>query len=471
MKSKIRSFFRSITARNLAPEEIKLHHLVPPILGESILRTTVGLINIAFLSRISDSMVSAVSISNQYIMLCQTIASAVATGTIVCINQAVGMKNTDGVGKMSTIAVAANAVLGLLFGAFFVLLARPFLTIMSISERSMDIAVLYMQIVGGAMTVQCVEMVLSNICRSLGKTRVPLLLNLIMNLVNILGCWLVIYQPIPIPVSAVVGVAAINVLSKVAGLIFAAMIVIRAKVQISLKFLKPFPWKEFKLALSIGIPGGANNLAYSSSQLVTTAIISRTGETMIAAKVYVTNLVHYVALIGMACAQAAVILIGYRIGAGKYEEAMGLRARVTRIALISNIACSLLLAMVRIPLLRMFTQDEVIISIASAIMLIDLFVEIGRALNNTLSGALQATGDVVFQLVVNQASGWLIAVGLAYVLGILCGWGLYGVWIAFALDEAARGLTLLFRWRSKKWLPKAMARRSIINGEAKTTSA
>ena len=78
--------------RKMDPSRVGLIQLAYPILLESILRSTVNLIDIAFLSRVSDGVVSAVSVSGQYIMLCQMLASAVATGTLVCINQAIGMK-------------------------------------------------------------------------------------------------------------------------------------------------------------------------------------------------------------------------------------------------------------------------------------------------------------------------------------------------------------------------------------------
>ncbi len=84
----------------------------------------------------------------------------------------------------------------------------------------------------------------------------------------------------------------------------------------------------------------------------------------------------------------------------------------------NNIAFSLLVILLRRQILGIFTDHPLIMNIVSVVIVIDLFVEIGRALNNTLSGALQAAGDVVYQLVVNQASNWIVSVGMAYLLGI-----------------------------------------------------
>lgn len=189
--------FASLSSRGLTPDEIGLRHLAPAMLGEMVLRTTVSMVNVAFLSRISDSMVSAVSISTQYINILLMIATAVATGSIVCINQAIGMHNRQRVERMANVAIAANALLGLVFGLLFLLFSPLFLTIMKISPASLHMAAVYMRIVGGAMVIQCLQLVTSNICRSMGRTKVPLLVNLCINAVNLVGCALVVFRPSP----------------------------------------------------------------------------------------------------------------------------------------------------------------------------------------------------------------------------------------------------------------------------------
>ena len=418
------------------PGSVGLTQLAFPILLENLLRTSVGLVNVAFLSRISDSIVSAVSIANQYISICQIIVTAIAAGTMVSINQAIGMRHYQRINSLSTVAVTANTVLGLLFGCFFLFFSGAFLSIMEVDQTAFDAASIYLQIVGGGMVFQCIQIVMTNLIRSLCKPRLPLVINLCINAVNLTGCALVVFAPGLIPVSPACGIALANVISQVTGLLITMAVMRRLHVDISPRYLRPFPWHDLKLALAVGIPSGANNIAYGTSQLVTTAIISHTGASMIAAKVYASNLIQYVAQVGWAFSQAAVIMIGYRAGAGDFDGVVALQKRVTRIAVISNIVCSLLLMSVRFPLMRMFTQDEQVVAIAAGIIMLDIFVEIGRALNNTIAGSLQAVGDVMYQLVVNQLSGWLVSVGLSYVFGITFGWGLHGVWIAFALDAA-----------------------------------
>lgn len=449
--------------RQLDVSRVGMIQLALPLILESFLRATVGMIDILFLSNLSDTVVSAVSISNQYITFCQLIAMSLSASATVCINQAIGMNNKDKLNMLATIAITANTVMGLFFGAVFLLIPKVLLGIMNLDASAIDAACMYLQIAGGLMIFQSIEIVLVSLCRSFGRIKAPLVINIIANLVNVVGNYIAVFHSEWLgELDPIAGVALSTVLSRVTSMLMAMIIVKRCGVRLSLKFLRPFPIEEFKLVVSIGIPGTVNSMAYSLSQIVTTSIITSVSLTLVATKVYVSNIVQYIAIIGQAFANASSIMVGYRIGAEKYDEAKTVQKIVTYIALCSNAIISLVIIALRYPLLSLFTQDETIINIATKIFFIDFFVEIGRALNHCLSGALQAAGDVTFQLIVNQASAWIIAVGGAYLFAIVFDMGLYGIWIAFACDELIRGTILLWRWKSNGWLSGAKAKRDII---------
>ena len=449
---------------------VGLVQLALPIMLENVLRVTVGVVDIAFLSRLSDEVVSAVSISNQYITFCQMIAVAMATSATVCVNQALGMKNREKVNLFATIALSVNMLLGLFFGALFLTVPHVFLKIMSLKESALSAAVLYMRIAGGMMVIQCVEIVLEGLCRSLGRIRAPMVISLFSNIVNVIGNYLAVFHSDWFwNVDPVAGVAIATVISRVVALLIALFIARRSGLRVSPKYLRPFPKASFRLVLSIAIPGGVNMVSYSLGQIVTTAIVSFMSKDVsfmdvdiIAAKVYVTNIVQYVAIIGQSFSTASSVMVGYRLGAAEYDEAKKVCKIVMWIALLSNGIISLSLITVRYPLIRFFTKDEAIIALAAAIFFLDFPVEIGRALNHSIGGALQAAGDMVFQLFVNQGSAWIIAVGGSYLFGIVCHLGLYGVWMAFACDELFRGITMLLRWKSERWLRGAQKKKSVI---------
>ena len=90
-------------------------------------------------------------------------------------------------------------------------------------------------------------------------------------------------------------------------------------------------------------------------------------------------------------------------------------------------------------LLSLLTDNAYIITTGTWIFLIDFFLSYGRVKNIFACGTLRATGDAIYPVCVGVVCQWSVAVGVAWLLGIPCGFGLLGIWFAFCLDENLRG--------------------------------
>ena len=110
----------------------------------------------------------------------------------------------------------------------------------------------------------------------------------------------------------------------------------------------------------------------------------------------------------------------------------------------------LLLAIIN-PLISIFTDNAGVIQLASGIFILNLFLEFGRTTNLVLIACLRGAGDVFYPTACAVFSNWLLSVGGSYVLAVVCGWGLYGLWIALAADECFRGLLMILRWCGTRW--------------------
>ena len=106
------------------------------------------------------------------------------------------------------------------------------------------------------------------------------------------------------------------------------------------------------------------------------------------------------------------------------------------------------------PLFGLFTNDPQVLDMCKTIMGIEIFLELGRAANIVLFRSLQTAGDIRFPICLNVTTVWVVAAGGGYLLGVVLGWGLPGVWIAMASDEIFRGVVSFFRWKSGKWRSK-----------------
>ena len=172
------------------------------------------------------------------------------------------------------------------------------------------------------------------------------------------------------------------------------------------------------------------------------------------AAIATANMIMFVYLFCVSITQGGNILVGHLVGQWRHQAAYLLGNYFFRLAMIVTVSGSILLALAGSAVLHAFTENEEIIRMGVWVLVVDIFLEIGRTSNIFAGSTLRATGDTVYPFVVGIIFQWSIAVGLSYIIGIPLGYGLVGMWIGFAIDENIRGVILLHRWRSGKWRSK-----------------
>ena len=190
--------------------------------------------------------------------------------------------------------------------------------------------------------------------------------------------------------------------------------------------------------VSIGLPSGGENLSYQLSQMSCLVFVNMMGTYVVTTRMYAVMFANCIFMLISAVSQAGQVLIGYLVGARDLDGAYACGMRILRGFCPVNVGISLLMYLAAGPLFGLFTKDARVIALGKTVMLIEVFLEIGRAFNIVLVRALQAAGDVRFPVAVGIASQWAVAVGLGYVLGVRLGMGLAGMWLAFAVDENVR---------------------------------
>ena len=106
--------------------------------------------------------------------------------------------------------------------------------------------------------------------------------------------------------------------------------------------------------------------------------------------------------------------------------------------------------------LHIFTDNTNIIALAQMIMIVDIFVEMGRCLNMTFVSSLKAAGAYIFPLIAGILCNWGLGLTTGYIVGVALGVGVAGIFIGTATDECIRGLIVMYYWYRKKWLGKSV---------------
>ena len=436
----------------------QLKVLTIPVFIEIALVMMLGAVDTVMLSRYSDNSVAAVGLDNQLISLVFLVYQFFSMGAAILCAQYIGAGLRKRLVQVVGMALVINLMLGLTVSTLLFFYAEQLLHLMGLRPELMDDGLVYLRLTGALSFFQALSLTFSASLRSADKVVYPMVVTGIVNVLNILGNYALIFGHWGCPQLGVEGAAIATASSR--GIAMLLLAAIHFKVHIPrfpLRYFRPMPWSEIKNLLYIGIPAMSENISYSLSQVVITYFINQISNEALATRTYCYNIIMFVYLFCVSITQGGDILVGHLVGQRRHQAAYVLGNYFFRWAMIITLTGSLLLAIFGRNILSAFTDNPEIITMGMWVFVVDWFLEIGRTSNIFAGSTLRATGDTIYPFVVGIIFQWSVAVGLSYVIGIPLGYGLVGMWIGFALDENIRGVILVRRWRSGKWKTKGFA--------------
>lgn len=414
-----------------------------------------GAVDTIMLSQYSDESVAAVGVVNQIVMFAFLIFEVINIGTSVLCSQYLGAKMQKNMVQVVGVALLFNLVVGLLISAILHYGATTLLGWMGLRPELLKYGIGYMQIVGAFAFFQAISFTISASLRSANKAIYPMLVTVLVNIMNIIGNYSLIFGKWGMPALGAEGAAISTSVARGVSMVVLFVILFRKHIpRFPLNYFRPFPWVELKNLLKVGLPSAGENMSYSFSQVVITYFINILGNNALATRTYTVNIVMFVYLFAIAMAQGGAISIGHLVGQKKIRAAYLLGKYVMRLSILVSLVLSCIWAASGHFIFSMLTDNQEIIKMGVTIMLVDIIVEIGRAVNIYATNALRSAGDVNFPFYVGVAVQWAVSVGFSYLFGIHWGWGLVGMWCAFLLDENIRALLFVKRWNSMRWAKK-----------------
>ena len=437
----------------------QLKVLTIPVFIEMALVMMLGAVDTVMLSRYSDNSVAAVGLDNQLISLVFLVYQFFSMGAAILCAQYIGAGLRKRLVQVVGMALTVNLMLGLTVSALLFFFAEELLQLMGLRPELMGDGLTYLRLTGALSFFQALSLTFSASLRSADKVVYPMVVTGIVNVINILGNYALIFGHWGCPQLGVEGAAIATASSRAIATVLLAVIHFKVHIpRFPFHYFQPIPWQELKNLLHIGIPAMSENISYSLSQVVITFFINQISNEALATRTYCHNMIMFVYLFCISITQGGDILVGHLVGQRRHQAAYILGNYFFRWSMIITLTGSIILALSGRSILSAFTDNPEIIAMGVWVLIIDVFLEVGRTANIFAVGTLRATGDAIYPVVVAIIFNWTIAVGLSYVIGIPLGYGLVGMWVGFALDENIRGIILMRRWRSGKWKTKGFVK-------------
>lgn len=428
-----------------------------PIFIEVFLQLLVGNIDQLMMSHYSPQAVAAVANANQILNIFIMLIVVMSTATTILIAQYLGARNQSKLSEVCTVSLVLNFVFSSVAAVFFITCHKWLFTWLGIPPETMGDTSLYTTIVAAGLPIQAMYYALVAVFRGHSLTRITMYVALVMNIIHVGTNYILIFGHGPIPSLGVLGVSISTWLSKVIGLLIIVYLFKKLlQLKVSTVYLRPFPWQTVKSLLHISVPSGGETLSYQLSQTTIMKMVNILGLAVINTKVYVYVIAMLCYVYTIALANASQVIVGFLMGAKRQNEVTNRVWKSMSLAIVISVGLAIFFYITSDTVLSVFTTDSEILSLAHDVLLVEIFLELGRAVNIVMVGCLQAAGDIRTPMLVGVFGMWLCAVPLSYLFGIYWDWGLVGIWIAMAIDEILRGLLFIYRWQSGKWKEKRL---------------
>lgn len=423
-----------------------------PMFLDQAVTYTIPLVDMYFLSRVSDSAAAAVGAVTPLVFVANAFLQVSAFAGASIAGQRIGENDyqrgnaTIGAYTLLVLFLAIVAIFAVNYGGPVV--AR----LMNLSSTVENFAVEYLSVIGWMVGFWGCRLIYQTILNIYGAPKWNTYSNIILFTVNLLGNMFAVYGFKSFPPTGVTGVAFASVSAALCSLLF-VMAAVHLRLRIHIPFNASFA--QFGLyitpVLLIAAPAILEPMSFQGYMIVLNWIAAGVGDLALKVKIYTYNTFLFCLMISIALSMATEAIIAQRVGRKEFDLAHLQLKQSLKMSLIGTTILASFWLVLNQPILKLFTSDPAIIATGFWVFLLGFLAEPMRTINIIIGSALRCTGDATFASVSSIAVIWLFSVPLAYVLAVPFHLGIYGLLIAAMLDEAVRAVIKYFRWKARKW--------------------
>lgn len=434
------------TASNTDKVKIILALAVPAMV-ENFFQTIVGFIDTLFVAKLGLAEVAAVGVTNAIMAVYIAIFMAMGIGTSSLIAKNVGAGNLEKAREVAKQSTLISSIVGVVFGFITLFFAEPLLRIMGAEPDVLADGVIYFRIVAIPSIFLSLMTVFGSILRSAGDTKTPMKVGLWINLIHIPLDYVLIFGILGSGGLGIAGAAWATSIVRVIGTVALFLYIKKSKLAFSISGLFKFKSEYTSPILKLSTPAAIERLIMRLGQVLYFGLIVRIGTEAYAAHMIAGNIEIFSYMPGYGLAVAATTLVGQYSGANRHSEAYRFGILTTYVAVVFMSFVGVLLFTLSPIAATWFTEESDVIQMVVTALRIDAFAQPFLAVGLVLAGALQGLGDTKSPMYSTAIGMWVIRVVGVYVLGIVFGMGIAGVWLSIAIDLFVRAIYLTFRFK------------------------
>lgn len=437
----------------MSSKQLSLKALSVPIFFELFLRYLSLIINTLMVAAYSNFLVGAMGAGNQILDIFITIFTFLSIGCSVVITQAIGARDKILARKAIHQSLFLNSILGLICAVGIVWHGGLILELMNVPKELMAQSSIYLYMLGICLFFDAVGIVLASIIRVYNRAYSVMFVTILMDGVTLIGN----YYVLNFTQSELFGVGLSTIIGRVVAiiiLIFILIYILKFRPKFS-EFIK-LERAVINKIIKIGGWSAGENLLWIVQYTIAFGFVASLGKENLSVQTIYFQISLFIMLIGQAISVANEIIIGKLVGAKKLQIAYKHTWRALYVSVLASFLVAFASFLAQDETMNALNLNPSLKELMIPLFTLSIFLEVARTFNIIMVNSLRASGDAKFCFFSGVVFMFGVSLPVGYILCFNFGLGILGVWIGFCADEALRGFTNSWRWKSKKWQTKAV---------------
>jgi putative MATE family efflux protein len=422
----------------------RLFTLAAPIIGLNTLTVLTLAVDMAMCGRLPDSetVLTGLGYATQLVFLLLIAMMGLSVGTVALVARSYGAGERERVNHLLLQSTQLTVLVAIGVAIVGNILAAPLLQLLNARPAEVAVGVEYLRPMLTLTVFYYLSILYAAALRGVGNTRLPFLVSLVTNAINLLLDYGLILGNLGMPALGVQGAALATVLSHGVGVTILIILLRRGAVENVRMPLRP---RRIDLSLArelfrVGAPAALDMLIINVAFLSIIGMLGRIDPIAVAAHGVGLRIQALAFVPGLSVAQATGAMVGQALGAGNVAEARQvLRASLLLCTAIMSVLAGIIVA-AAYPIVGIFdvTAGGQLEDYAVTWMRLLGYGMPLAALHISFVGLLQGAGSTRTSLWINFIGTLLIQIPLSALLGFPLGLGAVGVWLAFPLSFLAK---------------------------------
>lgn len=426
--------------------------LAVPMILEMLMESIFALVDIIYVSQVSENAVATVGLTESVITLLYAVAIGLSMAATALVARRVGEKQINKARSAAVQALILGVLVAIIVGFLGVSYAKDILHFMGGSPELIEEGHGYTQwLLGGNMTIMLLFLI-NAVFRGAGDASLAMWALVLSNGLNLILDPIFIFGWGPVPEYGVMGAGIATNIGRGTAVVFQLIILFsgRSRIQLFLSDIKVEADQMWNL-IKVSAGGISQFLIGTSSWVILMYMMAKFGTDVLAGYTIAIRVMMFTLMPSWGMSNAAATLVGQNLGAGKPDRAEKSVWTTGGYNAYFMGAVSVFYLLFAKTIIGLLVENPVVIDNGALCLQVIAAGYLFYAYGMVLTQAFNGSGDTQTPTRINLVSFWCFQLPVAYLLAFALDFGPLGVFIAITTSEVLLAIISWVLFKKGKW--------------------